>query len=268
MSLAKACAHSLRVLRRIADCAGPSVLFRCGVAGGVTACILSARAGWVARGRSDDVDREYMRASRRDIFLEKARRIVPVAAPAALTAAGSVAALVAGRHLDMGHQRTLAAAYTALSDTMAVYQRKVAERLGEDEHRHILEDVAEDGVAKSMPASYEDEAASGIKPQGHGSTLCYDRVTGRYFYTEPERIREAEAEMARRCFDQLTVSVNDFYEELGVPDYSYVGSAIGWDDRCLPDIVFRSMLDEDDRPCLVLMYSTVVLSPGDLRRCW
>ena len=54
---------------------------------------------------------------------------------------------------------------------------------------------------------------------------------------------------------QMYVSLNDFYDELGLK-HTRLGDDLGWsiDDK-LVDIEFSSHITDDGRPCLVVDYS-------------
>ena len=54
----------------------------------------------------------------------------------------------------------------------------------------------------------------------------------------------------------MYVSLNDFYDELGL-DYTQVGRDLGWSvNDGLINIGFSSQLADDGRPCLVVDFST------------
>ena len=60
--------------------------------------------------------------------------------------------------------------------------------------------------------------------------------------------------MNAQLINDWYVSLNDFYELLGLP-YSEMGDLLGWNmDLGLVEINFSSQLTEDQRPCLVLDY--------------
>lgn len=266
MRIVKLLSHCARKATRLASKNAPTLLVTSGIVGMIGAIGLSARAGYISREKVAEV-RKDVRYTSEDPRKEIVKSVVPLYLPVVIAAGGSIAAIVFGRKLDLKRQAALAAAYTTLSETMDIYQKKVIEHLedGVEEHKKILGEIAEQDLVEKMPESYKDEHERGAQIVGKGDTLVYDRTTGRYFYSTVDIIREAESKITKMLLDG-SVTVNDFYEMMGLPDYSYVGNAIGWDlDRCLPDIVFRSMLDEQNRPCLVLTYSTVVLHPEELK---
>lgn len=266
--IGKGIRHVARTVGTAAMKHGPKVLMGAGVAGVVTSATMVAKAAWDIRGSYEAVKDKlkYDEYTRNDFVKYAATKM---AVPALIGIAG-VACFFGAQKIAAKKQLLLASAYSIASETLATYQDKVIDKLGEETHRDILKDIAEEDLANEFPQDPTDECQEptviGKTTPADGDCLCYDRVTGRYFYSSKEKIREAEAAVVKKCANEMFVPVNDLYEELGLPDYSFIGNAIGWDaTRCMPDIVFRSMLDENDTPCLVLIYSTIVIDSNELK---
>lgn len=89
---------------------------------------------------------------------------------------------------------------------------------------------------------------------GDGETLCYDAVSGRYFKSKIDRIKRAENEINRRMRDEMYISLNEFYYEIGLPPIK-LGDDIGWNiDEGYLDLRFSSQLAENDEPVFVIDY--------------
>lgn len=187
-------------------------------------------------------------------------KTAPAYIPTALMGATALTCFFGAHRIQVRRQLALASAYSMLSQTLNTYQDKVIEEFGEEKHLSLLDKVL--GSEEPLPDVGDDPSMY----EGEGDTLCYDRVTGRYFKSTPEKIREAEGKVAKRMVDEMCVPLNALYEELGLEDNSFIGDAIGWDVQdARIDIVFRSTLDESNRPCLVLMYKTMVIDQNALR---
>lgn len=88
-----------------------------------------------------------------------------------------------------------------------------------------------------------------------GNTLCYDAVSGRYFKGDIEKIKKAECELNRQMRDEMYISLNDFYYEIGL-DNIKLGDELGWNiDDGYIDLSFSSQLASDGTPCLVIDYT-------------
>lgn len=98
---------------------------------------------------------------------------------------------------------------------------------------------------------------SGWLPIGKATrnTLCYDAVSGRYFKGDIEKIKKAECELNRQMRDEMYISLNDFYYEIGL-DNIKLGDELGWNiDDGYIDLSFSSQLASDGTPCLVIDYT-------------
>ena len=97
---------------------------------------------------------------------------------------------------------------------------------------------------------------------GKGKTLFFDPLSHRYFYSSIEKIRRAEnilnKEINTDPFDHGR-TVNDFYEEIGIPTTA-TGDALGWNlNTGLIDIYLSYQGGDEgsefeDEPCAVLNF--------------
>ena len=89
---------------------------------------------------------------------------------------------------------------------------------------------------------------------GDGETLCYDVLSGRYFKSKIDKIKKAENDLNRRMRDEMYISLNDFYYEVGLEPIK-LGDDLGWNiDNGYIDLRFSSQLATDGTPCLVIDY--------------
>ena len=87
-----------------------------------------------------------------------------------------------------------------------------------------------------------------------GNTLCYDAVSGRYFKSDIDKLKKAANELNRQMRDEMYISLNDFYYEIGLNPVS-IGDELGWNiDQGYIDLSFSSQLADDGTPCLVIEY--------------
>ena len=67
-----------------------------------------------------------------------------------------------------------------------------------------------------------------------------------------DQLKKAENNLNRQMRDELHITLNEFYYEIGLSDID-VGSNLGWDiDKGYIDLDFSSQLDENGTPCLVV----------------
>ena len=85
-----------------------------------------------------------------------------------------------------------------------------------------------------------------------GDTLCMDSMSGRYFKSDMESIKQAINKLNRRLTYENYISLNEFYGEIGLNDVKN-GELLGWNiDSGLIEPTFSTCLTEDGRPCIVL----------------
>lgn len=168
--------------------------------------------------------------------------------PAAITGTLSVLCLVGAGSANVRRRTALAAAYTLSESTLKDYQEKVVETIGEKKEQTVRDAVAKDTVEKNPMSSRE------IIITEKGNTLCLDAVSGRYFKSDIDRLKKIENELNRRMRDEMYISLNDFYYEIGLDGIS-IGDDLGWNiDSGYIDLAFSSQLTEDGTPCLVVAY--------------
>ena len=125
----------------------------------------------------------------------------------------------------------------------------MTETLGQKKAEAVDDAVARDKLSKNPVESRE------VILTDKGSTLCYDVLSGRYFKSDIEKMRQTVNELNRRMLSEMYISLNDFYYELGLPSIG-VGDSLGWcTDRGLIELRFDAQLAADGTPCLVLDYA-------------
>ena len=87
-----------------------------------------------------------------------------------------------------------------------------------------------------------------------GDTLCFDIVSGRYFKSDIDKLKKAENELNRQMRNEMYISLNEFYYEIGLESIK-LGDSLGWNiDDGYINLRFSSQLATDGTPCLVIDY--------------
>lgn len=169
--------------------------------------------------------------------------------PCAVLAVTSVACIVGASNISARRNAALAAAYAIGNKAFSDYKEEVINLLGEEKEKEIKEKVA-DRLLKENPVTSKEVIIT-----DNNEHLCYDEITGRYFKSSQNKIKEAQNIINDRLRDEMWVSLNDLYYELGLPNVR-VGDDLGWnvDDGYL-DIILSSRIAEDGTPCLTLDYA-------------
>ena len=175
--------------------------------------------------------------------------------PAAITGAVSTVCLIGSRSIGARRQAALATAYKLSETALTEYRNKVVETVGEQKAKEIDNEVEKEQVKKHPVVDKE------VIITGDGEVLCFDLISKRYFKTTADTIRRAENIINKRLMDEMWVSLNEFYWELGL-DSVGTGDAFGWDiDKGFIDARIGTQLTDDDKPCLTLSFR----NPPDYR---
>ena len=225
----------------------PEILTGIGIAGMITTTVMAVRATPKAliliEERKEEIGAEKLEA------MDMVKTTWACYIPAAITGTLSVACLIGASSVNARRNAALATAYTLSESALKDYQGKVIEMFGEKKNEAVKDAVAKDKVEKNPVVTRE------VIITEKGNTLCYDALSGRYFKSDIEKIKKAECELNRQMLDDMYVSLNDFYYEIGL-DSVKLGDELGWNvDSGYIDLSFSSQLASDGTPCLVIDYS-------------
>lgn len=122
----------------------------------------------------------------------------------------------------------------------AMIERKVKEVTGKD-GKDILKKIKSESTKETAVAEYANHPS--IELTGNGDLLCFEGYSGRWFRSSAEAVEAAVHNLNKRLRDGEYLSLNDFYEELGITT-THFGASRGWvpDDHvdeafCCPDCI-------------------------------
>lgn len=225
----------------------PEILTRIGIAGMITTTVMAVRATPKAliliEERKEEIGAEKLEV----VDVVKTTWFCYI--PAAITGTLSIACLIGASSVNARRNAALATAYTLSESALKDYQGKVVEMFGEKKHESVKDAIAKDKIEKNPVATRE------VIITERGNTLCYDVLSGRYFKGDIDKIKKAENELNRQMRDEMYISLNDFYYEIGL-DNIKLGDELGWNiNDGYIDLSFSSQLTSDETPCLVIDYA-------------
>lgn len=226
----------------------PEILTGIGIAGMVSSTVLAVKAtpkalDLIARAEDEKFDNGHGEPLTK---LEVVKAAWKPYIPAAITCVSSIACLIGASSVNSRRNAALATAYKFSEAALAEYKDKVIETIGEKKERTVRDKVAEKHV-KENPVSKNEVVIT-----QKGETLCYDHHSGRYFKSDIDRIKKAEIALNKRMITDMYVSLNEFYDELGL-QHTPMGDELGWNiDHGIIDISFSSQIADDDTPCIVI----------------
>lgn len=257
----------------------PAIFTALGIAGFGTTVVMTAKAApraadvharesWERCDAADEkedgiISEEELKAKVRDSYIREVKDLAPLYLPVAGMGILSIGCFLMANKIHVDREAAVMAAYSLSEKTLATYQDKVIEKLGEEVHKDILDEATKDIVRNEAPEDLSPDAI--VVPNGGATVRCYDNVTGRYFFSSKERILEAEGAVNKRLLNETRVPLQEFYYELGLEENFVLGEAMGWDisnpyfggDNVL-SIWFTPMLDDDKNPCLALNYHVLI----------
>lgn len=248
---------ALRTVRTAVSKHSPEILTGIGIAGMVTTTVLAVKATPKAMRIIEEYEEDNVRSDDKVKPIDVVKLTWKCYIPAAVTGTASIACLIGASSVNARRNAALATAYKLSETALTEYREKVVETIGEKKEKDIRDAIAKDKVEKH-PVSQRD-----IIFTGRGSSLVYDPLNDRYFESDIEKIRKAANDLNSRMFDEMYVSLNEFYNEIGLKSIGS-GEDIGWNinngDKI--DIYFSAQITDDDapcgegRPCLVMEFNT------------
>lgn len=168
--------------------------------------------------------------------------------PAVVAGVATIACIAGANAIGLRRNAAMLGAYTLVDGAFREYKDKVIEQIGEAKERKVVDAVAIDKMTKNPPVSTE------VIFSGKGETLFYDSLTGRYFKSDQETIRQAENELNRRIITQdMYAELNDFYTLVGLP-HTQLGEELGFNIDHLVNLVFTAHLAADGEPSICVGY--------------
>lgn len=238
----------------------PEILTGIGIAGMLSTTVLAVRATPKALMLIEEKKREKKFTVIKDggdpdlTKLEIVKTAWKPYIPAAVTGVASIACLVGASSVNARRNAALAAAYALSETTLADYKEKVVETIGEKKAQEVKDAIAKDKI-ENDPVTRKEIIAT-----DKGETLCYDALSGRYFKSDIEYIRRAVNNLNERLLFDTHISLNEYYDEIGLEEIFPMGENLGWTvdpdsaNKGLIELDFSSQLAEGT-PCLVVGFS-------------
>ena len=221
----------------------PEILTGIGISGMVVATVSAVRVTPKALRLIDECEKnEDKRLNKKEIVITTWKCYVP----SAVIGLVSIVCLVGATSVHLQRNTALAAAYSLSETMLKEYQQKAVEVVGEKKERTIRDAVAKEQIEKRPMGKRE------VVITGNGEVLCYEPLSGRYFKSNKEAIDKAINELDRQMRYEMTVTLNDFYDAIGLA-HTTLGDDLGWDiDKDYIELDYSTQLVEDGTPCLVL----------------
>lgn len=228
----------------------PEILTGIGIAGMISTTIMAVRSTPKALDLLSEIKEEHEQDDdKKEMAKDIVIKIAPLYLPSIVIGAVSISCIIGASSINFKRNAALATAYSLSETALKDYRNKVIETMGDKKDQTIIDHVAKDKIEKNPVIKQQ------IILTEKGSTLCYDNLSGRYFKSDIDILKKAENEINKMLLVDDAVSLNDFYDLIGLDDIG-VGELIGWrmSDGFI-ELDFSSQLTADGEPCIVMMFN-------------
>ena len=239
--------RTIKSAERVLTKYSPGILTGIGIAGMIGATFMAVKATpkalYLIETKKEEAEVEELTS------VETIKTCWKCYMPAALTTVVSAACLIGASTVSAKRNAALATAYSISEAALREYQEKVVEVIGEKKEKAVRDAVAKDQIERDPVTKSEV-----VIIDSNSNTLCYEPLSGRYFKSTIDKIKKAEIKLDRQMIQEMYVSLNDFYWEIGL-DGTDLGDKMGWNlSKGYMDLSFSSQLADDGTPCAVIVY--------------
>ena len=221
----------------------PEILTGLGIAGLIGTVALTAKAAV----KIDHILKEAEETKGEKLTVKEiVKETWKEATPVVLSTAATGACIFASHQISTKRRTALMAAYALAEENLDELKKSIKEMTGEEVYEKIKTNAEQ--------ARFEDVdglVAEGVR--GSDTILCYDKMSGRYFWSTKNRIEAAVNSVNQMIISDWSAVLNDFYDELGL-DRIYIGDDLGWNSNNMLSIAFDTAIREGGDVVLVLDY--------------
>lgn len=167
--------------------------------------------------------------------------------PVVLTAGATIGCTIGANAVNLKRSTALLAAYELSQKALSEYKSASEELLSPEENKKLIDKVAE----KRIESDPDIQGASSTSKSSE-DVKCYDYYSGRYFWSNVNKIKSAENSINRQIIYDQYASLNDLYDYLGISPNGD-GDILGWgiDDGHI-EIEVSTIMSENNEPAIVV----------------
>lgn len=242
-----------------------TILTGVGVAGTVSTAMLTVKATIQAMNKIDDergkriakamtMNPEAREEIKQTVELstkDKIKLVAPYYIPPVLSGTATITAIVMANRISASRAAALAAAYTLSENRYKEYREKVQERLTGPKAQAIDDSIAQDRVNTDPPPTNLVVI--------EGEVLMKDKLTGRYFHSTVEKIRQGERAVNEELALSQYASLSEFYDRIGLEKTQFT-DLVGWtttNGEAPLEVKLSTTMTPDGRPCIVIDFNYI-----------
>lgn len=151
--------------------------------------------------------------------------------PAVTFGVSTIACIMGANALNRRQQAAITSLYVLAQNSYKEYTDKLKELHGEEAHNVIIDSIAKEKIKDVSISSsggwYNSSLDFGESLEPEVTRTFYDSFSQRYFESTVEKVIQAEYHLNRNFMLAGIISLNDFYEFLGL-EKTELGDELGW----------------------------------------
>ena len=150
--------------------------------------------------------------------------------PTIALATSTIACIFGSYAVSRKHQAAIVSAYTMLYTSYNEYKEKVKELYGEEAHKAVMDVIVKEkckDVSLTARGSTNSSLSIDYEFEPEVVRTFYEPISERYFESTLSKVIEAEYHLNRNFVLGAAITLNDFYEFLGLSTTEY-GETVGW----------------------------------------
>lgn len=227
----------------------PEILTALGVSGVITTSYLVGKASYQSAEIIRKYDKKSVKLDPKQKFKAHTKLVWKLYIPAGISGVVTIGCIIGSTKLNSKRTAAAVTAYSVAERAFSEYKEKVIEEVGKGKERKIRDELAQDRVIDKPPPS-EVVVVAG------GHVLCCELFTHRYFRSDMEALRKAQNELNALIISQIYVSLDEFYDIIGLA-YTSNSSNVGWNSDKMMELQFSTVISESGEPCLAFDYNYI-----------
>lgn len=239
---------TVRTVKSVITANSPVLLVGTAVAGVVATGVLAAKGGYKARAIIDDAEEKRIANNEEPLtVMDKAQLTWLCYAAPALTGASTIASVVGVHTIHTKRHAALAGLYAVTTSKLDDYREKAEELMGPKKTQELNDSVSQKAVNRTP---FDSSEVLIIDDAGQ---LCHDDWSGRWFMGSVNKLEAAALELNRRLLHEGEVTINDYYNLLGLPEVES-GVNYGWPAGSKLDLKIGNVQSPDGRPAISVWF--------------
>lgn len=241
--------RSLRTVKSVITANSPVLLVGATITGVVATGVLSAKAGYKARGIVDAAQAEKGPDAEPLTLQEKTQLTWLCYAVPAVTGVSTVASCLGVHFIHTKRHAAIAGLYAVTAGKLDDYKDEIESALGIKKQQEFNDRMAQKSADGSPLINNE------VVMTQNGTELCYDDWTGRWFHSNMNSIAGVVNEVNAILIDEGELDLNTFYDRLGLTNIP-MGTDFGWQHSKTGklSLIYGNITAPDGRPAIAISF--------------